>query len=325
MQAVNLATGVVLDSATFDRGDINYAALHRALPTWRMYPLTDPGETVARLAECEVVVTNKALLDRTMLESAPRLRYIGVAATGYNNVDVQTAAALGITVCNVRDYATASVVQHVYAVLLELARRTCDYRAALADGAWSRARTFCLLDYPITDLAGKVLGIIGYGVLGQAVAAAAPAFGLSVKVAERIGVAPRPGRYALDEVIASADILSLHCPLTPETAGMINAASLGRMQSSAWLINTARGGLIDEPALAAALYNGVIAAAALDVLSVEPPPPDNPLIALLPRPNLLITPHIAWAARSARQKLIDEVGQSIEAFALGQPRNLVQP
>ncbi|MGF1643881.1 MAG: D-2-hydroxyacid dehydrogenase [Thiotrichales bacterium] len=325
MQTGDLNEGVVLDCATFDRGDIDFSPLRAVLPRWQMHASTAPGETLERLSGCEVVISNKVVLDRSVLERSPRLRFVGVAATGYNNVDVQAASELGITVCNVRDYATASVVQHVYAVILELARRTCDYRTALAGGAWSRASGFCLLDYPITDLSGKVLGVVGFGVLGQAVAAAAPAFGLQVMVAERGNVAPRPGRYALDEVIATADILSLHCPLTTSTAGLINAATLRRMKPSAWLVNTARGGLVDEAALAEAIEHEVIAAAALDVLSVEPPPPDHPLLKLLPHPGLLITPHIAWAARSARQKLIDEVARNIEAFALGQPRNVIQP
>ncbi len=319
-----LSRGVILDRDTFDRGDIDYASLDRVVERWEAFAVTRPEEVAPRIVDAEVVVTNKVVLDRRALEGARSLALVCIAATGTNNVDLVAAAELGIPVCNVRGYSTRAVSQHVYSLILSLAHRVCDYRDLVRAGAWSRSDSFCLLDFPVADLASRSLGIVGYGDLGRAVAAIAPAFGLEVLIAERKGQAPRPGRLPLEEVFARADILSLHCPLTPDTARLINAETLSRMKRTAWLINTARGGLLDEAALAEALDQGVIEAAALDVLSVEPPPPDHVLLAR-PRRNLLITPHMAWATLTSRQKLVEEIALNIAAFLDGVPRNRVMP
>ena len=316
------STGVMLDRASFGPGDLDLAPLRRLLPAWREYGETAPWETAARIAGAEVVVTNKVLLDRPLLAGAPALKLVLLAATGTNNVDLAAARELGIAVSNVRDYATPAVVQHTFALMLALVTRLFDYSADVRGGAWQRSRTFCLLDHPIRELRGKVLGIVGYGVLGRGVAAVAEAFGMEVHLARRPGGPPAAGRASLGELLPVVDVLSLHCPLTPETEGLIGAAALARMKRDALLINTARGAIVDAVALADALRRGEIGGAGIDVLDREPPPDDHPLLAG-DIPNLILTPHTAWASREARQRLVEQMAENLAAWLSGAPRNLV--
>lgn len=317
-----LVNGVLLDFATIDREDLDRAAVDATCEHWRVHDYTEPDERAQRLATAEVVVTNKVVLDRDLLAGAARLKLVCVAATGTNNVDLDAARDLDIAVANVTGYATPSVVQHVFAMILAHMTRLEDYRGAVAQGAWGRSRSFCLLDYPIRELDGQVLGIVGYGELGRGVARAAEAFGMEVQIAQRPGGPATPGRVPLDELLPRVDVLSLHCPLAENTRNLIDAGVLARMKSTALLVNTARGPLVDEGALAEALRGGVIGGAALDVLSVEPPRSDNLLLAP-DIPNLILTPHTAWAARESRQRLLDEVAGNIEAFGRGERRNRV--
>lgn len=302
--------GVFLDLASIDRGDLDLTRLTAACATWELHAATSPGQVLERIAAAEVAVVNKVVLDAEALRAAPHLRLVCVAATGTNNVDLAAAARLGIAVRNVTGYATPSVVQHCLARILSHFTRLPEYRASVAAGDWSRSAHFCLLDHPIDEIAGKTLGIVGFGELGQAVARAAQCLGMEVLVAARTGGDERPGRVPLADLLGRVDVLSLHCPLTPETRGLIGVAELRRMRPDALLINTARGGIVDEPALAQALRQGWIGAAALDVLSAEPPPPDHPLLAA-DIPGLSLTPHVAWASRGARQRLLDGVARNI--------------
>ena len=268
------------------------------------------------------MISNKVRLDAAAFAAAPQLRLVCVAATGTNNVDLDAAQRHGVTVCNVRGYATPAVVQHVYALILALTTRLPDYQRDVANGRWQASPYFCLLDHPIRELAGRTLGIVGYGELGSAVARVAAAFGMSVLIAQRAGSAAQAGRLALTELLPLVDILSLHCPLTPQTRGLIGAQELALMKPDALLINTARGGLVDEAALAAALRGGKLGGAGIDVLSEEPPRDNNPLLAT-DIPNLIVTPHIAWASREARQRVIDAIAANIRAFLAGTPVNVV--
>jgi len=314
--------GVVLDMDTIDRSDLDLKGLEATLPSWRFHSIADPEDVVTRLRGAAVAVTNKVLLDARLLESLPDLKFICIAATGTNNVDLEAARRLGLPVSNVRHYAGASVAQHVFALILALTVRLDDYRQAVARGDWQASPYFCLLDFPIRELAGKTLGIVGHGDLGQAVGRLGEAFGMDVLVAGRRGMAAPAGRAPFEEVLARADVLTLHCPLTDETRGMIGAAELARMKPDAVLINTARGGLVDEAALAAALRAGRLGGAGMDVLTREPPVDGNLLIDPT-IPNLIVTPHIAWASREARQRVLDDVATSVRAFLAGTPRNLV--
>jgi glycerate dehydrogenase len=314
--------GVILDLATIDCGDLDLSALGTACERLEQYEQTEPQQVLERIAGATVVVTNKVGLDRDLLTAAPALRLICVAATGTNNVDIAAAHELGIAVSNVTGYATASVVQHVFALILAHATRLFDYRHAVREGAWAQSSQFCLLDFPIEELAGRTLGIVGYGELGRAVGHVAEAFGMRILVAQRPGGAPQPRRVPLDDLLPRVDVLTLHTPLAENTRNLIGAAELARMRPDALLVNTARGGIVDENALADALRQGTIGGAAVDVLTVEPPREGNPL--LVPDiPNLIVTPHVAWASRSARQRLIDEVAENIRAFGERRERNRV--
>lgn len=282
-----------------------------------------PDQAAERIREAEIVISNKVILDASVLAQADKLKLICVAATGTNNIDIDYCSAHGITVCNVRDYATASVVQHTFTLILALNTRLLDYQKAVNQGEWSRSKQFCLLDFPIAELQGKTLGIVGHGVLGKAVADLAHAFGMSVLVSNRPGSHDCPiGRTPLEAVIAESDIISLHCPLADNTHKLVSKRFLDQMQSHALLINTARGGLVDEQALATALVNGSIGGAGLDVLSQEPPPLTHPLLSGN-IPNLIITPHTAWASQPSRQRLLNQLADNISAYFNGQPRNIV--
>ncbi len=314
------------------QGDLDFSRLASTLPEWQAYEATADAQVAERITNATVAVSNKVRIDDAAMGHAPHLRLICIAATGTNHVDLNAARRRGIGVCNVPGYATASVVQHVFALILALSIRLPDYQQALRAGRWQHSSQFCLLDYPIREIAGKTLGIIGYGELGQAVAHVAEAFGMRVMVAQSgyrdglRGAAPIPmtviERTPLQELLPQVDILSLHCPLTPETRGLIGAAELALMRPDALLINTARGGIVDETALAAALCQGKLGGAGVDVLTQEPPTQGSPLLAAN-IPNLILTPHIAWASREARQRLVDEVTANIRAFLDGETRHRV--
>lgn len=315
--------GVFLDRDSLDRNDLDFSGLDRVLPNWRYYPSTTPAEVAARIEEAEVVITNKVVLDAAAIHQAPRLKLIGVAATGVNHVDLDAAAAQGIIVCNCRGYGTAAVVQHVFALLLALYTRWPDYQQAVRDGRWQHASQFCLLDFPIRELAGKTLGIIGYGELGQGVARVAEALGMRVLVAQRPGTVDAiEERVPLPVLLPQVDVLSLHCPLTPETGGLIGAWELALMRRDAILINTARGGLVDEALLADALRRGALGGAVVDVLSLEPPVNGNPLLAA-DIPNLIVTPHCAWGSRESRQRLVGQLAENIQSWLDGAPVRVV--
>ncbi len=319
---MTLSQGVLLDLATIDRGDIDLSPLRSVCERWKIHERTAPGQTKGRIRDAELVVSNKVLLDRELLESARELKLVCVAATGTNNVDLDAAREVGISVTNVTGYATPSVVQHVFALMLTHATRLLDYRQAVLDGAWARSDQFCLLHYPIRELAGRIIGIVGFGELGGEVARVAEAFGMKVLVAQRPGIPPQTGRVPLAELLPQVDVLTLHCPLADNTRNLIAKKELTLMKPDALLINTARGGIVDEQALAEALRRGEIGAAAVDVLSLEPPRDGNPLLDPT-LPNLIVTPHTAWASRECRQRLVDEVAQNILAFAKGLERNRV--
>ena len=316
--------GVFLDVDTLDRSDLDLRSLFATLPEWMPYPGTTAAEVNRRIRDADVVVSNKVLLDRDTLLAAEHLKLVCITATGTNNIDLETACARNISVCNVSGYATPSVVEHVFAQLLILNRQLYAYRDAVSQGRWQQADGFCLLDFPIRELNGLTLGIIGYGELGKAVARMGEAFGMQVLVAERADATPRPGRVPLQTLLAESHAVSLHCPLTAATRNLIGAAEIGLMRRDAVLINTARGGIVDEAALLHALQTGRIAGAAIDVLSEEPPRHGNPLLEAA-LPNLVVTPHIAWASINARQRLIDEITRNIQAWLAGSARNLVCP
>ena len=316
---------VFLDAATY--GDMS---LELFTDSWNctVHQVTDRAETSERLAGHTVAVTNKVVIDKAILNAAQarELKLIAVAATGTDIIDKEEAAKRGVKVCNVPGYATQSVAQFTMALILELATRAAKYGNAVKSGEWQKSPVFSLLTFSTMELVGKKLGIIGYGNIGQAVAQMAHGFGLEILIAARPGsAAPTPkDRLPVIEVLKQSDIVSLHCPLTPETKDLINRETLALMKPTAFLINTARGALIDEGALIDALRRKRLAAAALDVISKEPPPGDHPLIqAAAELDNLLVTPHTAWSAREARQRLLVEVKANIDAFIRGKPRNLV--
>ncbi|MDX1460160.1 MAG: D-2-hydroxyacid dehydrogenase [Xanthomonadales bacterium] len=319
---MTLERGVFLDIGSVDLGDLDRARLSRAVPSWRWHDVTEAGQTVERIRQAHVVVTNKCVLGPRELSAAPDLKLIAIAATGTNVVALDEARDRNITVCNVRDYGTESVTQHVMTLMLNLLTSQVFYRDSVRAGEWSRAKQFCLMDKPIREAAGLNLGIVGYGVLGRSVGDAARSLGMNILVAERRGRKPRADHLPFEDVVAHADVLTLHCPLNDETRGLFDRAMLQRMKRSAILINTARGGIVVEEDLAASLRDGIIAGAGVDVLTEEPPPPDHPLLAE-DIPNLIVTPHNAWASRRARQALIDQLAAVIRAFERGQPINRV--
>lgn len=286
---------------------------------WQEYPQTRAAELLTRLQGAEFAITNKVRLGAAQLALLPELRLIAVAATGTDHIDLAACRDRGIAVYNIQGYAVHSVAEHTLGLMLALARNLVAYQRDLQAGAWQTSPQFCYLGPPIHDLAGKTLGIIGGGSLGQAVARLARAIGMQVQLAGRKGQAAGDGRTAFDEVLRQADVLSLHCPLTDETRGLIGVRELGLMKDGAWLINTARGGLVDEPALLKALNRGKLAGAACDVASQEPPPVDSPLMQALHSGKLLLTPHVAWASEEAMQTLADQLIDNLEAFMAGQP------
>jgi glycerate dehydrogenase len=276
----------------------------------------------ARIAGADIVLLNKVQMTRARIEANASLRLIALTATGTNNVDLDAARERGVAVCNIRDYCTASVVQHVFATLLALTHHVREYDRALKAGAWEREAQFTMLHFPVRELAGRTLGIVGYGTLGRAVGRVAEAFGMRVRVANRAGAPAAEGRVPLATLLAEADVLTLHCPITPATRHLIDAAALARMKRDAVLINTARGALVDAAALAAALRGGRLGGAAIDVLDGEPPAPGHPLLAP-DLERLIVTPHTAWAALEARQRSIDELAANVRDFLAGGRRGRV--
>jgi len=289
--------------------------------TWREYGATGPDDVVRRLQGATIAITNKVALRADIIAQLPDLMMVAIAATGTDHVDLAACRANGTVVANIRDYSLVSVPEHVFTLILALRRNLRAYMDDVAAGKWQKAAQFCLFDHPIADLAGSTLGIVGYGALGRKVAAIARAFGMHVIASARSPIDDDDVRQVrLDELLASADVVSLHLPLTEQTRNLIGAEQLAGMKRSALLINTARGALVNEADLAQALADGVIAGAGFDVLSKEPPVPDNPLLALR-LPNFILTPHVAWASAGSMQTLADMLIENIEAFERGAPLN----
>ncbi|HOF17454.1 MAG TPA: D-2-hydroxyacid dehydrogenase, partial [Phycisphaerae bacterium] len=287
-----------------------------------IYDRTPPQETIARATGAEIVLTNKTLLGRREIDKLPQLRYVGVLATGYNVVDLAATAARGIVVTNVPTYGTQSVAQMVFAHLLHLVQHVGEHAMGVHRGKWTRSEDFCYWEFPLVELEGLTMGLVGLGRIGRAVAKLAQAFGMEVLAFDPQAAETPDGvqRVELDALLARSDVVSLHCPLTEETRGLINAERLARMKPTAMLINTSRGPLVDEPALANALNAGRLAGAGLDVLSSEPPVASNPLLGAR---NCYITPHIAWATRAARARLLKTAVENVQAFLAGRARNVV--
>ena len=313
---------VILDARTANPGDLSFAALEE-LGSVVVYPHSDRSLVVQRARSAMVVITNKAVLDREVLAQLPELRLISVCATGTNVVDLHAASERGIVVCNVPGYSTASVAQHTLALLLELTQAVGRHSSGAKSGRWSQSQDFSYWDQELVELEGRVLGIVGFGAIGRRVAAIAQALGMHVLVHTRTPDAHASVEFTnLETLFARADVVSLHCPLSEDTRHLVNAARLARMKPEAFLINTSRGPLIDEAALADALEKKRIRGAAVDVLSSEPPDPENPL---LKAPNCLVTPHIAWATRASRQRLLETTTENVRAFLQGSPINVVNP
>ncbi|MFC6634684.1 D-2-hydroxyacid dehydrogenase [Microbulbifer taiwanensis] len=302
--------GVFLDALTMKLEELDTSALEKSLDHWDFYDTTTADEIAEHIAGADVVITNKVVLDRGIIDKAPNLKLICVCATGTNNIDMGAAQERRIPVRNVQGYAGASVPQHALALILALANRWHDYHNDVMSGRWSQSPIFCLLDHPVMELAGKNLGIIGYGDLGQRAAQLGRALDMNILVAESFVGHRQEGRVPLRRLLAESDVISLHCPLSEHTERLVNRAFLTAMKPGALLVNTARGGLVDEQALADALRSGHLGGAALDVLSEEPPSADHPLLAK-GIPNLIITPHNAWISRESRQRLLDGVVQNI--------------
>lgn len=312
---------VFLDYDTVSTGDLDISSLRAAVDDLRLCD-SDDAATAERIHGVEIVMTNKVELSRELLAGAPRLRLIAVAGTGTNNIDVAAARELGIAVCNVRSYCTSSVVQHVWALILSLTQHVAGYSRLARDGSWTRDEAQVVLAHPIRELSGRIFGVVGWGELGRGAARTAEAFGMRVVVANRRGAPAKPDRVELPTLLGMADIVSLHCPLDSSTGGLIGARELDLMKPDALLINTARGGLVDGRALAAALKARRLGGAGIDVLPEEPPLEDHPLLdpAI---PNLILTPHVAWAAREARQRCVDEMAANIREFLGGGRRSRV--
>jgi glycerate dehydrogenase len=311
----------ILDGYTLNPSDLSWAELEK-LGDCAIYDRTPNDEIVDRAAHAQVVLTNKTPLSRETLARLPNLKYVGVLATGYNIVDVAAAREKGIAVTNVPGYASQSVTQSVFAHLLNLTLHPAQHGQSVSAGKWSKCEDFCYWDYPLVEIMGLTLGIVGFGQIGRAVAAVAEAFGMKVIAYDAAAVEPPPSvqMVALEELFRQSDVVSLHCPLTPQTERLVNAQRLSWMKPTAFLINTSRGPLVDEKALADALDDGRLAGAGLDVLSAEPPPSDHPL---LRAKNCCITPHIAWATAGARKRLLAAAVENVRAFLADTPQNVV--
>ena len=311
----------VLDGHTLNPGDLSWDELKQLGPC-EIHERTAPTETTRRAAQTEIVLTNKTALGRTEIAALPKLKYIGVLATGTNVVDLTAARERGIPVTNVPAYGTRSVAQATFALLLELTNRVGHHAHRVRNGAWTNATDWCFWDFPLVELDGLTLGLVGFGRIGAAVAEIAHAFGMNV-IAHNSSPKPAPPFVKfvdLETLFRTSDVVSLHCPLTPQTQQLVNTERLASMKPSAFLLNTSRGPLVDEAALAAALDSGRLAGAAVDVLSSEPPPADNPLLRAR---NCLVTPHNAWGTHAARARLLHVAVDNVRAFLAGKPRNVV--
>lgn len=314
---------VVLDGYSINPGDISWEPLQE-IGECAIYNNTSPDEIIPRVQSAAAIMTSKVAIDRNLMNSLPKLRYIGVMATGYNIIDIEAAKLRGITVSNIPAYSTPAVAQGTFALLLELTNRVAHHNQTVHAGKWSKGDEWCYWDQPIIELAGLTMGIVGFGNIGQAVGAIAHSFGMNVLVHTRT-----PGKQALptyvrhcslEELLATSDVVSLHCPLTDETRGIINSKTLPLMKPTALLLNAGRGPLIDEAALAAVLNAGKLAGAGLDVMAVEPPAVNNPLLRIS---NCVITPHNSWATVAARTRLIHVLAENLKAFIAGKPTNMV--
>lgn len=320
---------VILDGYAENPGDLSWEGFEKLgeLTVYDRTPREDVEEILRRIGDAEIICTNKTLIGREVIERAPKLRYIGVLATGYNVVDVDAAAERGIPVTNIPSYGTAAVAQHVMALLLEICNRTGHHSQAVYEGRWQRSEDFCFWDYPLMELAGKTMGIIGYGHIGKAAARLAGAFGMKVIACRRPGHSVLENvqddgvsMVTIEELFERADVISVHCPLFPETEGLICRENISKMKDGVIIINTARGPIVQEKDLAEALNSGKVYAAGVDVVSTEPIRDDNPLLTAR---NCFITPHIAWASRESRQRLMDTAVDNLRAFLAGEPVNVV--
>lgn len=292
--------------------------------TLETHARTAPDQVVERIADADIVLVNKVRLGAQELAAAPRLKMIALAATGSDNVDLQACNERGIVVSNIRGYAVRTVPEHVFALMFALQRSIVAYRQSVQAGRWQQAAQFCYFDYPVRDLAGSNLGIIGAGALGQAVAQIGRALGMNVRFAAHKGRTDMGALYTpFDTILAESDVITLHCPLTEHTRHLLGEAEFAKMARKPLIINTARGALIDDHALAAALRSGQISGAGIDVTVPEPPPADHPLMQLLDLPNFILTPHVAWASNEAMQTLADQLIDNVEAFVAGRPRNVL--
>lgn len=307
---------VILDLESLE--DLDLSSIKAEFEQLDVYMATAPEHVAERIADCDVVITNKVKIGRELICSASTLKLICVVATGTNNIDLEAARSQGVVVCNCVAYGVDSVAQHVMSLILALHTNVIQYDRAVKAGDWGKASQFCMLSFPIRELAGRTLGIYGYGNLGSAVGRLAEAFGMKVVIAQRAGAEKREGRLPLSELLAQADVISLHCPLTEETKDLIDADAFEQMKPGSMLINAARGGVVNEDALADALRCGKLAGAATDVLTEEPPVNGNVLLSE-DIPNLIITPHSAWGSREARQRIVDQTLENIQSFKSGTP------
>ena len=318
----NHGKAVFLDHTSLDLGDLDFSALRECFADLVLHASTTPDQVTERLQGATVAISNKIMIDAATFAACPDLKLVLVTATGTNNVDLAAARQHGVTVCNCQGYGTPSVAQHTLMLLLALATRLPDYQNAVQHGQWQTSKQFCLLDFPIFELEGKTLGLLGHGELGGAVAKLAEAFGMRVLLGQIPGRPARADRLPLEELLPQIDALTLHCPLNEHTRDMIGAHELSLLKPHAYVINTARGGLINEQALADALRNGHLGGAASDVLTVEPPVAGNPLLAG-DIPRLIITPHSAWGAREARQRIVAQVTENALGYFAGKPVRVV--
>lgn len=302
---------VILDETSFNPGDLDLSGLLALNDNWQRYDSTNPEQRLERLSGVHIAVANKIVFDDELLAQLPDLKVILLTATGMDNLDLEACKQRGIATYNVTDYCTESVAQHVFSLILALTTKLLSYQHMTRSGEWAKSEHFTSLQYPIQELSGKTLGLVGYGSLAKGVEKIATAFGMKICIAARVGSTTAPdGRVLLDDLFTQADVISLHCPLTPETKHLINHDAFKKMKKSAVLINTARGAVVDNDALADALKNKDIAGAGIDVLEIEPPPADHPLLAN-DIPNLILTPHIAWASLEARQRVVDKVRDNL--------------
>ena len=317
---------VFLDYKTVDAGDLDLESIRAVLPEIKVYPYSTEAEVLDRIQDIEVAIANKIEFDSKVFNRAKNLKLICVTATGTNNIDLDSAEKAGVTICNIRDYCTESVTQHVLLSILSLSHSYLDYLHSIQRGEWQEGSGFSLLEHPIKELSGKNLGIVGFGVLGRGVAKAASILGMETLICESFNP-DKPDdsldRVGFDELLRESDVVSLHCPLTEETDGIFNDDAFEKMKSSGILINTARGRLVNDQALIKAIENKSIAGAAIDVLDQEPPESDHPLMQKDYK-NLIITPHIAWAARESRQRALDRIADNVKAFLKGKPTNVVK-